>query len=92
MSMASRIAVGQAEGTDLLVARRHEGDHLVVVQVDHAVHVGPQAQDLAVHLMAHRGCPLAPEDAAPRDVGDHQVLGLDLLQADALRLGVADAV
>jgi hypothetical protein len=42
--------------------------------------------------MADRGRPLAAQDAAPRDVGDHQVLRLDLFEADALGLGVAHAV
>ena len=69
-----------------------EGDGLVVVQVDHAVHVGAQPQDLAVHLVSDGGGPLAVEDAAVWDVGDDEVLDLHLFQAYALRLGVADAV
>jgi hypothetical protein len=87
-----QVAVGQAVRVDPVVARRHEGDHLVVVEMDDRIDVGPQAQDLAVHLVADGGGALAGQDAAIGNVGDDKVVGLDFLEADALGLGVAHAV
>ena len=73
-------------------ARREIGDGLVVMDVDHRVDVGPQAEDLAVELMAHARRHVAVEQPAGGHVGDHDVVARHLLERDPGVLGVDHAV
>ena len=73
-------------------ARCEERDRLVVVDVDDAVDVGAEAEDLAVELMADAGHLVSVEEGAPRDVGDHHVFEGYLFEGDLGGLRVDHAV
>jgi hypothetical protein len=82
----------EVERQDLkLAAAGEERDALVVVDVDDRVDVGPQAQDLAIELMADARRPGAVQQPGADDLGDDEMVERRLLEGDAGVLGVDDA-